>query len=556
MSFIRALRGIKRIRQITNLFFKEEMGYVIEKLNLRRHLGINKQFKSSEFEKPITSPAVRLRRIMDEMGGSFVKFGQALSLRYDLLPKEYCDEFSKLQDDVKPLPYESVRLVVEGELGKKIPEIFKSFDKTPVASASVGQVHKAVLKSSEVVAVKVQRPGIEKLFQADIDILRYLASEVDKRYQELRMFNFPSLINEFEKYTQRELDYTLEAKNIDDFYNNFKGSHIVKIPRVNWDYTKKRVLVMEFINGRRLKDVDKFEKYHSSKRKVVENVLNASMEQVFVHKVFHADPHPGNIFLMGNNHIAFLDFGIVGRMTEESVNNMEDMIIGLVKPDMDLLVRSILESGSASDGIDIHAFKADIVDSFSIYYNSNLKNVDMGGFFMSVFAIARKYELILPLHFTLVVKMLVTLQGFTYQYYPDFNLVKFMKPWAEKLAKERTSPKNIFHSVKKTASDFKDLMVSLPSDFKSLVRAVKNGTKTDVEVKELRALTLEMDHSSNRLTFGMILAALIVASATLIQTRVPPLIYGIPLLAYLPLAFALVLMFSLLVSIFREGRGA
>ncbi len=556
MSFIRALRGIKRIRQVTNLLFKEEMGYVVDKLNLKQHLGIHKQLKSSEFDKPITSPAIRLRRVMDELGGSFVKFGQALSLRYDLLPSEYCDEFSKLQDDVKPLSFETVKAVVEKELGKPLSDVFKTFEKVPVASASVGQVHKAVLKSGQVVAVKVQRPDIGKLFQTDIDILRYLSRQVDNRYEELKMFNFPMLIEEFEKYTYKELDYTIEAKNIDDFHTNFRDSAYVKIPMVYWDYTTKKVLVMEFITGKRLKDVDHFENYKSTKRKVVGNVLNATMEQIFIHKVFHADPHPGNIFLLGNNRIAFLDFGIVGRMSEESVELMEDVLRGLIKPDMDLLVKSIVESGSASEDIDLKAFKSDIIDSFGVYYNSNLKNIDMGGFFLSVFAMARKYKLIFPLHFTLLAKTLITLQGFTYQYYPNLNLVRFMKPWADRLAKERASPNHILHSVKKTAADFRDMLVSLPSDFKSLVRAIKTGTKTEVDVKELRTLTLEMDRSSNRLTFGMILGALIVASAILIQTGIPPLFYGIPLLAYVPLSFSLVLMFSLIVSIFREGKGA
>lgn len=556
MSFIRALRGIKRMRQVANLLFKEEMGYVIEKLNLKQHLGVHKQLKSSEFGKPITAPAVRLRRVMDELGGSFVKFGQALSLRYDLLPKEYCDEFSKLQDEVKPLPSEIVKSVVEKELGKPITEVFKSFEEIPVAAASVGQVHKAVLKSGEVVAVKVQRPNIEKIFQIDIDILKYLARQVDTRYEELKIFNFPMLIEEFEKYTKKEVDYTIEAKNIEDFHTNFKGSQYVKIPKVYWDYTKKRVLVMEFINGKRLKDVVRFEEYRSSKRKVVENVLNASMEQVFRHRIFHADPHPGNIFLLGNNRIAFLDFGIVGRLTEESVEDVEDLILGIIKPDVDLLVQSIVQTGSVSDNVDLKAFKEDIVDSFGVYYNATMKKIDMGGFFLSIFTLARKYDIKLPLHFTLLMKMLITLQGFTYQYYPDFNILKFMRPWGEKLLEERTSPKHLLHTMRKTASDFKDMITSLPSDFKSLVRTIKTGTKTEVDVKELKTLTLEMDRSSNRITFGMILAALIVAAAILIQTEIPPLFYGIPLLAYIPLSFAMVLMFSLLVSIFREGRGA
>ncbi len=168
MSFIRALRSMKRLRQVSNLLFKEEMGYVIDKLSLKRHLGMHKRLNDKEFNKPITTPAIRLRRVMEELGGSFAKFGQALSLRYDLLPKEYCDEFSRLQDNVKPLPFDVVKEAIETELGRPLSEVFKSFEKIPVAAASVGQVHKAVLKSGEIVAVKVQRPNIEKIFQADI----------------------------------------------------------------------------------------------------------------------------------------------------------------------------------------------------------------------------------------------------------------------------------------------------------------------------------------------------------------------------------------------------
>ncbi len=555
MSFIRALRSMKRLRQVSNLLFKEEMGYVIDKLSLKRHLGMHKRLNDKEFNKPITTPAIRLRRVMEELGGSFAKFGQALSLRYDLLPKEYCDEFSRLQDNVKPLPFDVVKEAIETELGRPLSEVFKSFEKIPVAAASVGQVHKAVLKSGEIVAVKVQRPNIEKIFQADIDILRYLSRQVDARFEELKLFNFPLLVDEFEKYTQKELDYGIEAKNIESFHNNFKQSSYVKIPRVYWDYSTKKVLAMEFINGKRLNEIAQFEKYHSTKKKIVENVLNASMEQIFVHRVFHADPHPGNIFLMGNNKIAFLDFGIVGRLDQESVEDIEDLLLGITMPDVDLIVKSILESGSALDTIDVKAFKADIVEILGVYYSPSLRTIDMGGFFLDVFALARKYRISLPLHFTLLAKAFITLQGFTYHYFPNFNIISFMRPWAKKLAMERARPAHILHSVKKTALDFRDMIVSLPSDFKSLVRVLKSGTRTEVEVKELNTLTIEMDRSSNRLTFGMILASLIVASAILIQTGIPPSYYGVPLLAYIPLSFAGVMMVSLIISIFREGKG-
>ncbi|MFH0797878.1 MAG: AarF/ABC1/UbiB kinase family protein [Candidatus Woesearchaeota archaeon] len=550
------IENLKRLKQIANTLLKVGLGYFIERMRLKSYVSFHKKIDQSKFEKPINSLPSRLRIAFDSLGGSFIKLGQMLSLRYDILPKEYCDEFSKLQDDVKPVPFSSIRAVIEEELGVPLAQVFKSFDTKPIAAASIGQVHKAVLKNGTVVAVKVQRPGVEHIFQTDIELYYYLADLLVKHVPEVRDYEPKSIVEEFQKYTNKEMDYTLEAKNIDIFHNNFKNSIKVKIPKVYWEYTKKRVLVMEFIEGKKINEVKHFSQLRSSRKKIVENVIDAVMKQIFEHKIFHADPHPGNIFLIKDNVIAFLDFGIVGRITKDMENELEDFLIGIVNHDVDMLARSLVESGSMPETVDMKAFKGDLVDTLGGYYDTSISQLNLAGMFLAVFKLSRQYHIKLPMNYTLLGKTFITLEGFSTKFYPEFNFVRYMKPKLEKMISERMGPRHILSSVKDTAMDIRAMIKSFPSDVGALVRAIKYGTKIQLEVdqKELKNFTLEMDRSSDRLTSGMILAALILAAALIIKLDVGPFIYGISFLVYIVLLFIIIISLSLIVSILREGK--
>ncbi|MEK6816721.1 MAG: AarF/UbiB family protein, partial [Nanoarchaeota archaeon] len=445
------IKNLKRLRQIANALLKAELGYVIERMKLKQYVSFHKKLDQSKFEKKVNSLPLRLRMAFDSLGGSFIKLAQMLSLRYDILPIEYCDEFSKLQDDVKPVPFASIKKVVEEELGMPISHAFKSFDTRPIAAASIGQVHKAVLKDGTVVAVKVQRLGIEEVFKTDIELYYHLAELLYRHFPEIRNYDPKGIVEQFEKYTNKEMDYTLEAKNIDIFYNNFKNSHKVRIPKVYWELTRKRILVMEFIEGKKISEVKHFSQLRSSRQKVVENVIDAVVKQIFEDKVFHGDPHPGNIFLMKDNIIAFLDFGIVGRITKDMENELEDFLIGIVNHDADMLTRSLVESGSMPDTIDMKAFKADLVDTLGSYYDTSISQLNLAGMFLAVFKLSRQYSIKLPLNYTLLGKTFITLQGFGTKFYPEFNFVRYMKPKLEKMLKDRLGPKHILNSVKDTA---------------------------------------------------------------------------------------------------------
>jgi len=557
MKTAHKLKNFKRLKQVTNTLLKAELGYFISKLELKSYLSLKKKIHTKELHKPIESLPSRLRNAFEILGGSFVKLGQLLSLRYDLLPKEYCDEFSKLQDSVKPVAFSSIKKVIEEELNAPLDSIFKSFDKTPIAAASVGQVHKAVLKNGKIVAVKIQRPNIEKTFKDDIELFYYLAKKMMKHFPETKFYRPLEIIEEFEKYTIKELDYLLEAKNIEVFHKNFEKSEVVTIPYVDWKYTTKRLLLMEFIKGTKINEVKHFKNLRSTRKQVVANVLDAVTTQILEHKFFHADPHPGNIFLMKDNKIAFLDFGIVGRITEDMEKEIEDFIIALITKDIDLLVRSLMESGSIEGEIDVREFKNELSDSLSDYYNVSLNQINMTGMFLTTFKIARKYNIKVPMNYTMLGKSIITLEGFSSKYYPEFNFIEFVKPKVEVLMKKRYGPKFIFNSVKDTALDFKDIIKNLPSDVSALVRAIKYGAKINIEVdhKELKNFTLELDRSSNRLTLGIILAGLIISAAFLSSIKLPPMIGEVPLVVYILIVIITIISIVLLVSIFKEGKG-
>lgn len=551
------ISSAKRLKQIANLLFKQGMGYAVEQMDLKHHLTFHKRIQKDEFSKPLTSLPVRLRRVLEELGGTFIKLGQMLSLRYDLLPKEYCDEFAKLQDNVTPMHFRLVKQIVESELGGGLNRFFKEFDEKPIASASIGQVHKAKLKTGEMVAVKVQRPGLYELFSADTRLLHHLAKILNHRYPEIRDYDMDGIINEFEAYSKKELDYMLEARNIEIFHNNFKNDNHVSIPRVYWELTTKRIITMSYVSGVKISDVDNFANYHSTMKTTANNVFSAMLDQIFDYRVFHADPHPGNILLIENNKVAFLDFGIVGRITPDMVNEMEDILIGLLTTDMDIIVSAYQRMGlSDSASFNAKQFKEDLVEHFAEYYDAQLNQVNFATFFTSAFGMARKYKMKLPINFILLGKSIITLQGFGAKYVPDFNLTQYMQPKIEEMMKERVSPGHLFTSAKKAALNARDFMASLPSDLNGFFKTWKEGQKLKLEVRksDMDRAVMEVDRSSNRLAFGMIIAALIVSNALILHASVPPIIFGIPLLVYFGAFLVIWLSAVLTISILREGR--
>ena len=300
-AFDKKLENLKRVKYIVSILTKQGFGYFIERLNLKRYIPFKERIKLGKEKKEKKSAPVRLRLALEELGPTFVKFGQLLSTRPDIIPEDFIKELSKLQDNVPPFSYRQVEEQIKKELGKPINEIFLYFDKKPIASASIGQVHEAKLKNGKKVAVKVQRPDIEKTINEDLDILTFFADIVDKHMPKFKIYNPKGLVEEFKKTIKKELNYRIEANNICRFYQNFKDSKTVVVPKVYQEYSTKKVLTMSFIEGTKISELWRIKEKWLNKKVIAKNGANAFFKQILIDGFFHADPHPGNIFVLKNN---------------------------------------------------------------------------------------------------------------------------------------------------------------------------------------------------------------------------------------------------------------
>lgn len=553
MGLAQTYKDFKRLQQIANVLFKQELGYFVNKLKLKPHLPFKKRLQANKFLKPKDSVPRRLRLAMEELSGAFVKLGQLLSLRPDLIPQEYVEEFCKLQDSVKPFPFEKVKQIIELEFGKPINQVFSKFNKKPIASASVGQVHEAFLKNGKRVAVKVQRPKISKVFETDIDLMYHIAHLLEKHMPEVKNFNPSGIVGEFEKYTKKEMDYMIEGKNIERYEKVVAHERHVIVPKVYWDYTTSKVLTMQFIDGVKISSIKDFKKLNVKGDFLSKTLVRIFVNGVLYHRFFHADPHPGNILITKDKNIALLDFGIAGFLSSALTEKIGHLYFGMVNADIETIADELLDIGSASEETDKEKFKEDVRLTWEDYYNAELNEVDMVGFFWTSMDLGRKYDLTFPVEYTLLVKSIITTEGVIKKIEPHFNFVKSGKPLFEKFAKERSSPEYVLKSAKKTLMDFKDLIVKFPVDAQKILDKMKKPQSKviDINDKDLKEFTHEIEESSNRMVLGVILAALIVASSLLILAKTPPFMWGLPLYSIVGLIIAGILIIILVVSVLK-----
>ena len=358
------------------MLFDEGFDFVLEKINLKKHAPIAERIKSKLKKPEKTRNEIRLRRVLEKLGPTFIKFGQVLSVRPDLIPKEYCKELEKLQDDVPPMPWIEVRRIVEKEFGMPIDRIFRKFETNPIASASISQVHKAVLKNNDIVAVKVQRPNAKKTMETDIDIMIYIASLLEKGMENIRKYKPVKVVEEFRTWTEKELDFRLEARNAKKFYENFRNSRHVKIPKVYSEFTTDKVLTLEYIDGIELNDFERIRKNNVNFKRMIGIGLEALLEQVFVHGIFHADPHPGNILIVDNDMVAFVDFGIVGFFDERLKQKCIDLVAGIVNQDEELILETLTSLGMSDTG-NYDELRSDISSIISPLKGASLKDIKL-----------------------------------------------------------------------------------------------------------------------------------------------------------------------------------
>ena len=552
----RTVRNLKRYRQIAAVLAKYGFGHLLDRLDLRTRLRLRRKPTEREAEPSakLTVP-VRIRRVLEELGPTFVKLGQVLSTRPFLVPYDLLVELTRLQDRVKPFDFAEVRQAVEKELGAAPEELFREFNPVPIASASLAQVHRAVTKDGRTVAVKVQRPGIKPIITADMDILADLARLLDRHVPELQPFDPVGLVAELAKTTLRELDFASEARYIEIFAENFVNDPTVKVPEVFWSLSSSRVLTTEFIEGIKISDKEKLLAAGFDVPTLVRCGGESVLKQVFEHRFFHADPHPGNLFVTPDGRIAAVDFGMIGRLSGRAVNELSNLLIASFAGDTDAVTRELVNMEVVDERVNLRAFEADLTDVFYRYRRLPLGRINMKAIISDVFSIVHEYRVRLPSEYMMLAKALMTYEEVARALDPGYDMVGALTPYIKRLTRSRFDPARAARSMAQGLGDVREMLSILPFEFRRIVGKLRRGELiVPLEHRKLENLINEIDRSSNRLSFALIIASLIVGSSLLIRADVGARVFDIPLLGLLGFLFAGILGVWLVIGILRSRR--
>lgn len=554
----RNIRSIRRYRTILGILIKYGFGHVVEQLNIDYYLELGRRIvtlgtATKEIER-LTQPQ-RLRLAMEELGPTFIKLGQVLSTRPDLIPREYADEFNKLQDKVPGLPFSAIGRQIEDELGAPVVEYFAHLDPRPLAAASIAQVHRGRLHSGDEIVVKVRRPGVKNLVETDLDILMGLAYLIENHIPTGALYDPMGIVKEFRRVIRREMDFSREGLTIDRFAANFANDPSVHVPKVHWDQTGEAVLTMEYIEGIKVSELRPLQESGSDLKVIARNGADYLLKQVLVHGFFHADPHPGNIFILGNNVICLLDYGMVGRVDDDLKYQLAELLVAVLQRDVDRIISQLLYSGELNDEVDRKQLKRDLSEFIDDYYELPLQEIHAGKLLGEFVDILTHYRIKFSPDLILLAKALVTMEGIGRQLDPDFNMIAHLRPFMERLLRERMTPGNISRELLRTAQSYGALAKNFPRDVKELINRInRNKFKIDLEHRGLERLIADIDKSSNRLSFSLLIAALIVGSSLIMQTEKGPLLFGFPVLGFLGYLIAGFLGLWLAIAILRSGR--
>ena len=559
----RHYRDIPRIRQIIAVASRHGFGHLIEQLGLQRFISLGRRILTFKKQPPpehrLSTPE-RLRLMFEELGPSFIKLGQVLSCRPDMLPPEYALELCKLTDSVSPFPFREARDIVEKDLGAPLDKIFAEFDPVPAAAASIAQVHGATLFDGRAVMVKVQRPNIERVISRDISILRGLAELIEAYVPDMAVYNPRGIVEEFARTISRELDFFIEASSALRLRTNFEKSPIVYIPQVFPDLSSKRVLVIERLGGIRIDEVERLAREGFDLSDIAKKGAAAYFQMVLQDGFFHADPHPGNIFVLSDGRIGLVDFGIMGRVTEENMEYFANVFVALVRRDFDMLVQQYLDMGfMVEEMVDIDAFrrelKADIEELLEPYYGMKAKQIDFAAYVERVTDLLLRHRLKLPQNLYLVDKTLITLEGLLRRVDPEFDYLDSAKPYVTRLISMRRDPRRVLRTVRKNAEDMYTFLGALPRQLQTSLRKFARGDiRIKVQHEELHTFIRDIDKSSNRIAFSVITAAIIVASSIIIHSGQGEKIFGLPVFGMIGYVVAAFLGVWILIGIMRSGQ--
>jgi len=548
----RKLRKFKRSRQIMTVLVKYGLDYFIS----RSKIGVLAKIRKRPKKYQVLTLPERLRLALEELGPTFIKFGQILSTRPDFLPPAFIKELAKLQDQVPSFNSSQAQEIIEQELNKPIVQLFKKFEEKPVAAASLSQVHKAILPNGAIVAVKIQRPDIKETIELDIGILEDLAGLLENHLHNGWIYQPKLIVEELKKAIRKELDFTNEAHNFEKFRINFKDIKYVKTPKIYWEMTTTKVLTMEFMEGVKINEItqDKYKNIFDAK-KVAKQGAKVILKQVLKDGFFHADPHPANLFVQPPATIIMLDVGMVGYLDEKTINNGVKLLQAIVNKNLDQVARGFENLGVIVKEFDKNLFRQDLEELFARYLGVSLKNLEINKINQDILGTMARHSLVLPANLVLMLKALSVVETTGKQLDPDFDMVSAAKPFVKKLLRKKIAPQELLRKSGIMFQESVELIEQLPQNLIDISRKLREGKlKFNFEHRGLEKLTEEIDHSSNRLSVSLIIAALIIGSSLVLQQQIGPFIFGYSILGIIGYLLASFFGLGLIVSILRSGK--
>lgn len=544
-----------RLREIISVLVKYQFGNILEQSGIKRSFKV-KFSRSDEFKELDDTTPERIRLVLEELGTTFIKVGQVLSTRPDLVGKDVADELAKLQDMVPPFPYESVKIVIEEELEGPVEEFFSKFEETPIASASIAQVHRAWLIDGTEVAVKVQRLNLEEQIKKDIVLMRYLAKQADKRVKNLKYYNLPSIVDEFERVIENEMDFSQEARNLNKFRNNFENDEQIYAPQVYKKFSTSRILTMEFIHGVKISEILESD-MDIDRRKIAEIGTDCYFKMIFLNGFFHADPHPGNLFIMENNVLCFVDFGMTGHLDNEFMENLAELFIYVVNYDIKGMANQMLYMRLIDDSTNMEELKLDLLNILDKYYSAEIN--DVGGMIneFSMPGIMAKHKIRLPKDFILLGRVLTMAEDLGRKLDPTFNGISLAEPLIKKIIKKKLSPLRVFDYQTQYLFEFEHLFKDLPQTLNRLLYRIESGEiQIDFQYKEMKELTNKIETYINRIALALIISSLIIGSSLILQTDkgMPMPVIGFSEVGLVIFIIASLIAMGLIFSILRYGR--
>ncbi|MDA3130152.1 ABC1 kinase family protein [Aliibacillus thermotolerans] len=557
MALKQGLKHANRYRKIVTTLARHGFGYVLEEVGLFHILSLPKRIATATEEFQVHSIGKRIRRVLEELGPTYIKLGQLVSTRKDLFPPQIIEELEKLQDEVEPFSFDIVKETIESDLDDTIDELFLHFDKEPLAAASIGQVHVATLPDHTKVAVKVLRPNIREDVERDIDILRDLAKLLTQRFSWAKYYQLQDIVEEYVEAIRDEIDYYIEARNTEKMRNNMTEVPNVFIPETIDGYCSRRVLTMSFVEGLKIAEVE--EQYTSEeKKRLARTLIDAFLHQVLMDGYFHSDPHPGNLLFVNKGKVAFIDFGQVGRLNKRMRKQFIDFVIALIRYDAYQVAQVIREMAHVPDTIDNEQFAEDVEYLLSKYYDRSFQDVRFGEAVNDIFFTAHRYDIQIYKEYAMLAKAIITLESVVEHLDPHISILEIAEPYGRILAKERWHPKSKIKEWIEEGNKQKEYLLDLPRELRDVLAKInKERIGIELNMPKVSIFLNKLDRISNRLSFSVILLAFSIIMVGLIIGSTfgdsTSLLVRLPVIE-ISFIVSFLMFLWLLYAIFKSGR--